>query len=590
MVFSDHADKWYRYSRVKTRVFTYFCFFFLFIYFFLVFQTNFSGPDEPIYYAYTESLVEDGDLNVVNNLDSNSDYYSSSRVIEVSKTYNFPDFHNHGGVILWAPFYASSKLVHFLATKFNIAQLVGYSFGRLANCLMSFSTVVFGFFVLILTYVLCRYFFPDKISLFSTLAICFGTPFFYFLLFEVGNAQILAALFSVLSIGAIVYIVNTQRPCWFVYGLFFGVCIVVKVDIWFQIFCIGFLFVVLLILRRITLANIGLFILGIIPLYLLKSVNDYIKYGSLHVGEVGIFNPKSLYLTEMLFSTYRGYFYTSPILYVCLLGLILVAVHSSRGFKMLDKTKEISDGNANDFLIFILGSYLYIKVLIISCNFAWGGGTPGARPLLTEFPIFVILYARVLQTQRKILKGILIVTSMIFVFWNLLVISEYIIGVDLHYVLEMPKFSTRIKSLEHIVPLLFSFKEVGFKLIVCSFPILVISGAVACGIMFWRKTHSFSWCCKGGNNAFKAFCLTTICLSVFYASITSLNIYNNKKNVEDLKKKSFFSNSKILTSREFEKKENVKAMDQMIEYFILKGDLDRVAKIERQKIQIYGEQ
>ena len=39
-----------------------------FIYLFLVYNISFSGPDKPIYFAYTASIVDDGDLNAVNHL------------------------------------------------------------------------------------------------------------------------------------------------------------------------------------------------------------------------------------------------------------------------------------------------------------------------------------------------------------------------------------------------------------------------------------------------------------------------------------------------------------------------------------------
>lgn len=575
---------------MRAKFITYLCFLLFFIYFFLIFETNFHGPDEPIYYAYTESVIEDGDLNVVNNIPSNHRYYFPSGVIEVSKTYNLPDFHNHGGVILWAPVYAYAKFMNFLAGRLNITGLIGYSPKRLIECLMSFSTIVFGFFVLLLTYMLCRIFFSNKISIFSTVVICFGTPFFYFLLFEVGNAQILASLFSILSIWAVSCIIGMKRLHWFVYGLFFGICIVVKVDIWFQIFFIILLFIVLLILKQTTWKNGGFFLLGIIPAYTLKMINDYIKYGTFHMGEFGILNLKGSYFWEMLFSSYRGHFYTSPILYICLMGFILVMAYSLRNIKTLGSIKEIDEGKRRDFFIFILSSYLLIKIFIISHDYAWGGGTPGARTLLTEFPIFVILYARTLQAQKGFFKYCFFFISVVFILWNLLIISEYVIGVDLGYVFQTPKLSIRIKSLENILIPLLQCKDLNLKLNLCLLPMLVVLGITFCAVMFSKKVYSSFWWIRGcnSNNVFKTFCLFTICLNISYAYITFLNIYNNKKNVEELKKNGYYVNAKILSSQDFEKGENIGAMDEMIEYFTLRGDQGSVYKIERQKEEMYG--
>ena len=87
----------------------------LFIYFFLVFDINFFGPDEPVYFAYTESLVKDGDLNLVNQV-----YNDYGRFI--TATGNMPDFHDHAGVSLWAPFFIYGRVIHFLSEKLKIGR------------------------------------------------------------------------------------------------------------------------------------------------------------------------------------------------------------------------------------------------------------------------------------------------------------------------------------------------------------------------------------------------------------------------------------------------------------------------------------
>lgn len=573
---------------MRTRFFTFFCFLLFFIYLFIVFETDFRGPDEPIYYAYTESVIEDGDLNVVNNIDSNHRYYFPSGVIGVSKTYNLPDFHNHGGVVLWAPFYVYAKIIHFFAANFNIANLTVYTLERLTKCLMSFSTIVFGFFTILLTYMLCRVFFSNRLSIFSTLAICFGTPFFYFLLLETGNANIIASLFSVLSIWAVSYVIGAKKSHWFVYGLFFGICIAVKVDLWFQIFFILPFFIILFINKRIGLINGISFAVGLIPGVFLLCVNNYIKYGTFCIREFALLNIKDSYFLDQLFSSYRGFFYTSPVFYICMLGLILVIVGFLKRFKPIIKLQYKSE----DLFILLLSLYLIVKIILLGYRYVWGGGTCGARPLLTEFPILVILYARALQVQKRFIKYCLFFISLIFIAWNLLIISEYVTGVDLKYVLETPRLGIRIKSLENILTSLSHYQGLKLKVSLCLLPMLVILGIAFYAVMFAKKVCSFFWYSRNrnSNNAFKIFCLFAIGLNVSYACITFLNVYNNKKNVERLKVSGFFSDVKILTSRDFERGENTRGMDEMMEYFTLIGDQGRVDRIQRQKEEMYGEE
>ncbi len=568
----------------------YFCFFILLVYFFTVFETNFNGPDEPIYYSYTESIAEDGDFNVINNIEFNQDDdYRGSQGLNVSKTYNYPDFHNHGAVILWVPFYFYGKFSYFFVEKYNLSKL--FSLKDFTKGILSFSTLIFGFFTLILTYKFCRIFFSNRLSFFSTIAICFGTPFFYYLLFEPGNAQIISVFFSIISLWAISYVIKMKKWHWFVYGLFFGICIIVKADLWFQIFFIIFIFLTLFLLKKTKGINGLFFLLGFFPPFLLKTVNDFIKYGTFHIGEIGVLNFKNSYFLEMLFSSYRGYFYTSPILYICLLGFIITIIKFLKNFKNSGNVKKLNNYKNKDFFILILSLYLLIKIIIISYNYAWAGGTTGARILLTEFPIFVILYAYVQKTQqKKIIKTIFGFLSIFFVFWNLFIISEYVANVDLGYVFFTPKWGTRINSFNSILTLLFEYRDLGLKLTLCFLPILVVLMFAFYLAGFQRDIPTSFWYDRKHNSksVFTIFFLFTIFLNITYGYMTFLNIYNNKNNVEKMKKNNFFKGAKILSINEFEKRENIGAMNEMIEYFTLKGDYERVRRIEKQKEKMYS--
>jgi len=571
---------------MKGKLFIFFVFTLFFLYCFAVFETDFHGPDDPIYFAYTTSIVEEGDLNVVNNIVLSDDYYFPSKKINVTKTYNLPDFHNHGGVILWAPFYAYGKFMRNFAAKLNIE----YSNKSITALVMSLSSLIFGFLTLILTYLFCKTFFSQKIALFSTAIMLFGTPFFYFLLYEVGNAQMLASLLSVLSIWVVSYIIRTKKLHWFIYGLFFGICITVKIDIWFQIFFIIFLFIVLVRSKQTTWKNGGFFLMGLLPACTLKIINDYIKYGTFHMGEFGLLNLKGSFLLEMLFSTYRGYFYTSPVLYICLLGFIFALVGVLKGIKSKEKIESLNEKGSADFFILLLSLYLFTKIFIISHDFAWGGGTPGARTLLTEIPLFVLLFARGLDRQNILVRRFFLSLSIIFVLWNFLAISEYMSGADFRYLAQTPVWSERVKGIRNIIPVLFDVKDLRIKLIFCFFPILATLSIVFYLIFSSKNILPSTWLRRSrgiNNNNFKTFALLSVYLVVAYTAVTFLNLQNNKANVERLKTKGFFKDAKILSEHEFEKNENVGSMDEMIEYFTLKGEFERVGEIKRAKKRMY---
>lgn len=562
-----------------------------FIYLFIVYDADFPGPDEPIYFAYTASIVEDGDLNVANHPDPRYPYNLPSGKIGISKTYNLPDFHSHGGITLWAPFYIYAKLVYYMADKLCLTSLIGYGRDRLARCAMSFSTILFGFFTILLTYKLSRVFFSRYISICSILAIFIGMPFFYFMIQETGNANIVASLFSVISIWFCAYVINMKKSHWFLYGLFFSVCMVVKVDLWFQLFFILILFVTLVILKQTQWLSGVSFLFGLIPVTVLKIINDYIKYGTFHIGELGSLNLRDNYLFEQLFSSYRGFFYTSPIFYFCLLGFMLAGINILKGLRSGENNSAVNVLKTNDTFLIILASYLFIKIFILGYNYAWGGGTCGARTLLTEFPLFVLLYARALQGQRKYAVYIFGAISALFIFWNLLVVSEYITRLDLSYIAKTPRLITRIQAINRIpVSVFFTIRNLDIKL-ESALPLLIFF----CIAIIWitkrweRLTSPSFWYIKSKDwhSFYKAFSLFTIYLCITYLFFTISNIYNNRKKVEKLKSQGFFTNVEILSPSEFEKKENIGAMNEMIEYYKLKGNINKVERIEKYKKKIY---
>jgi hypothetical protein len=557
-----------------------------FLYVFTVYKINFNGPDDPIYLAYTASIVDDGDFNVVNNIGLHDHYYFPAGKIQVSRTYNLADYHNHGGVVLWAPFYIYGKSVYYIADKFKFSLLNKYERQKIIECAMSFSTAVFGFFALFFTYFLCRAFFPSKISFWSTLTLFFGTPFFYYMQCETGNANIIASLFSVLSIWFYVYAIDVKKKShWLLYGLFLSICFTIKTDLWFQMVFILVLFVILTINKQATLREGLYFIIGLAGGYIPKIMNDYIKYGVFREGHFGLFNLRESYFFEQLFSSYRGFFYTSPVFYICFLGFLSLTIALVKNFRSTDKDKM------RDTLLFVLSLYVLIKLFIISFRYAWGGGSAGARQLLTEFPVFALLFCRAFQGRKKYIRYLLGISSVFLVFWNLLIVSEFIRNLDWKYVRGFPGLSVRFASLKEGFKCLFEARSLDVKLALF-LPLLLLFIVIIYYIFKSLKQNVYSFWHPGNQSrrsAFKALVLFTIYLFVSYTVFTALNLYTNKINIGKLKQENFFKKAKIIGPFDFEKRENIDSMDEMIKYFDLKGDSERANRIRLEKNNIYGE-
>lgn len=576
---------------MKNKMIVFSIFMSLLMVFFLFFEIDFKGPDFPIYYSYTQSIIEDGDLNPVNNIKYVSDYYFPNGIKRVSQTYNLPDFHNHGGILLWIPFYHYGKMFEPLFNKLSLPLKTATHPDSFMECSLSFSTIVFGFLILVLSYLLCRNFFSDSTALISTLCICFGTPFFYYLLFEPGNGQMVVTLFSTYSLWAIAYLIHNKKFHWLIYGLFWGICFIVKADIWAQAFFVLFFYTYLLTIKKTSVACGISFIMGIIPAVLMKLINDFLKYGTIHSGETGVFTVKTCYLKEMLFSNYRGYFYTSPIFYLCSLGIILVAISLFKSIRNRDSIKTEDHNKYSEIFIFLLSSYLIIKIIVISFKFAWGGGTTGARALLSEFPVFVLLLARFFSAFKSKGKIFVYILSLGLIFWNWLIISEYINHLDLSYAVRKPDLNMRIILMKIIYHKLCQPCYLDLKLYLCALPSIFL-GLFTFHIIYSHKRMNFSFLAdnnpqnKRGTNFF---CILAITLNIMYFFITAANVKNNSKNVALLKNQGFFENAQIIDFKEFEKRENTGAMREMIELFTLKGDLQRVDKIKKQLKAMYGE-
>ncbi|MDD5254687.1 MAG: hypothetical protein PHR11_01370 [Candidatus Omnitrophica bacterium] len=546
-----------------------------FFYCFLVYESNFHGPDEPIYFSYIASIVEDGDLNVANQM------YRSGERFAVSPANNIPDFHNHAGVVLWAPFYLYGKLIYRTAAHLALAPVTEAGFRETVTCALSFSTVLFGFIALMLTFFFCRAFFSSRVSFFATAVLFLGTPFFHTMLVDTGNPNMMGVVLSVLSLWYCLCLEGERKLPWFLYGAFFSVCVAIKTEFWFQLLFIVPFFAWGIFLRKSSWRGPLYFIMGLIPLLALGTLNNAIKYGTLHSGEASLFNPKNFYFFEQNFSPYRGFFYTSPVFYLCILGLVLALISARRYFRGAPE-KKITD----DLLFSMLGLYLCGKIFLLSFRYAWGGGTPGARILLTEFPVFVLLFARVFRGQRLRFKVLICAVSGLCIFWNWLVIAEYMSGADIKNLGDVFSLPARCASFRHLFGLIFAVKgSLAFRLI-CGAPLLALAAACIWRIPGFAALFSVRDPQLRARLLLRATATVTLVISIGYAWITGMNVVNNGRNTRELKDRGFFRNAEVVTRSRFERHENAGSLEEIIVYYKLRGDQGKVSQLKKLKRQL----
>jgi len=553
-------------------------------YSFIIFDVEFQGPDQPIYYAYTESIVKDHDLNVINQLDLKyHPCFFPLGEITVSPTYNFPDYHNHGGIVYWVPFYILGKFTYSLSNKFNISLLSSYSEEAFIRCAMSLGIVMLAILSVFITYLFCCNFFSFRISAYACGLMFLGTPFFYFALFETANAQILAVLISALSIWFCSQSIEMKRWHWFLYGMFFSAGLIIKIDIIFQLFFIIIFLFFSSKKNKINLQKSILFLAGFIPALILSQINSYLKYGTFHLGYLGLFTFKFCYFFEQLFSSYRGFFYTSPVLYFVIAGFFMIAYNLKNNVYTTDKEK------IEKKFVLLLSLYLFLKIFVLSFRYAWGGGSPGARLLLSEYPVFVLLSGYLFQYQQKRRTTIFFyVISLLFISWNLFVTSEYIAGADINNIINTSSLIDRVKVIVPVLIKLFSVKDVNLKLYYL--PILMIFLAII--IIMLRNERKIGLFFKPldkreGFESLKLLVLLLVYFYGFYSVATMINLFNNRKNIAVLKSKNFFDKAKIVTFDSFESFENISSIKEMIWYYKAKGNKEKVDKLREIEDVLY---
>ena len=138
---------------------------------------------------------------------------------------------------------------------------------------------------------------------------------------------------------------------------------------------------------------------------------------------------------------------------------------------------------------------------------------------------------------------------------------------------------------------LFQVKDISIKLYFCLLLVPIVFIITCYILIVANKVKSSFWYKREGFNkkAFITLSVTAITLNIFYGMITFSNVKNNKNNVNKLNNVGFFTTTKILSKRDYEKKENVGAMKEMILYFTYKGDIERAAKIQKDIKDIYGD-
>lgn len=490
---------------------------------FLLAAPALRGPDAIMYYACTESLATDGDLNSIERL------YAPGAAMPVSVTGAFPAFHNHGIVLFWLPLYRYA------------AALEEQAGSEAANAAFAFGALAVVPLALLLTWLLaCRWYEPPAARR-AVLLFLAGSPLLYYTLQEPLTAQLPALLCAVFLWWALAD-AATPRD-WLRAGLLFGVCLAVKVDLWFYAVPCA----VLLWRQQSWRGAVG-FAAGVLPGLALRTGNDWLRYGTLAAGETHLLSPHRFILFEQLFSPYRGFFYCSPLLLLALGGVYAA-------------WRNRHTAPARAALLLAGGGMLAGKLVFISLRSAWGGGSFGARPLLTEWPLFVLLYLELQGLLSRRGRRVLACAAGAAMVWNLGMATEYARHLDRAGTVAVP-------ALERVAGALSWWATVAARG-------MEALPAKAWALPLLLAVLWLGWYCRvrmtagGGRLVLQ---LVLLWLPGGYALVTLSNVVHHQANARALQARGFYAAAEVVSPAHMPFEDRIQSLGEMEHYYAVRGN------------------
>ncbi|OUR93598.1 hypothetical protein A9Q84_19205 [Halobacteriovorax marinus] len=500
----------------------YFFFFFLFLaisLFALRFDPEMKPLESGVYSNYLTSMVEDGDLNIINQI------HPKERWI-ATKSYNHPTMHDHGVTTLWLPFYLYSKILKSLSIDLNYYKLAGY------RATMVFANTFFFILLAIFTFKIIPYFFNTKLSRYDFLLVLFGTPLFWYGFISPSTADISSAFYPFLClIMHRICLSEDKKINYFIYGLILALGAITKVPLLFY-FILPFHFLLVnksrasYVIKNLAPYFIAGSLYGFIPFF----INEWVKYGEFTYSYAGIISSYNL-LLELTFGP-AGYFYVSPIYLLVIPSLFAIV-----------KRKQVTDKSVLFFLILAP----IIKILAESSTYA-GNADFGGRHLITDLLILLLLFptfyvSRSRKIVIRIIATVMVFQSlfMAFVFTRDLAASSFVWGIN--YETTLDALSSQLPKMSYFLSnVLAGFSLINLGEILKYIPLMAISAL----ILTFLSRIDFK-----NQEKMKSYILKfSLYISSLYFLITITNVFNNPKNVQKLKDENFFAKIAIVNGPE----------------------------------------
>lgn len=378
--------------------------------FYAINLSNFAGGFEAdLYTARMNSISNDRDLNLINNIPNEFNWI-------ITTTDNVVDMHDWGAPLLWSNFhwfFSHLKAIIPMKTIEKVTDNLSYDFSHMIILLLNIM-----FFSLSIKFLYNESKnFNLKHHYLTTFLVIISTGALNQLLFNFDNADILAGTFTVFLITTILKYRNDQNlPFYFflALGIILGYARTVKISYFTMLPLLLLLFFVNNITTKYTkIRQLAWISLGFISIYLMQITNNYITYGSSFTLFQGYEYAYSLEYLLNLNSYWRtfvgpgGIFLATPIVFLALLFF----VYSLWKFRL------------KDFNLYFIYNVLFINVLakfaLASSAIVMGQQGYGLRLYSIDIFIFYFVISYALNSNYITLK-IAIYLSALWAFINLL--------------------------------------------------------------------------------------------------------------------------------------------------------------------------
>ncbi len=356
-----------------------------FIAFVLLVRSTLGGPDGNRYMAYIRSIVFDHDLLLINELE-----HFGQRVIITQSGYS-AQIANVGVIPFWLPFYLLGVLSAWLSGQVGSGMASNYQLW------LDFGDWVYGLLAMFVMYQWARTRFAKRTALASTILVCLGTPFIYYMTALAPSYHMISTLLCALFF----YLWDSTRQrrplsSWFGLGLLLGLLVSTAqyyaVLLVFPAFDFGFQTAKRDFRLRNSIQHLlsardspaCLLLTGLVIPLVPQLIAWWITFGN------PLANPYTLeanwsgaHIVDVLFSSYHGLYFFAPILLLATLGW-LVGVRRDPPLYL-------------GAMIALLG-IAYTTSTRIGW---WAGVSFGARYFIGLTPLFVMGFAQLVTRDER---------------------------------------------------------------------------------------------------------------------------------------------------------------------------------------------